>query len=96
MRSRLSPDGGKVTSSEILERGAELVKDPTTGAILEGKLYFMANTGIDNLEENGKIADPAKGKTRGSPCVSTSVDKSRRRVQSACFRHKSCRFRYNG
>lgn len=59
MRWTLSQDGLEVTSSETLERGTKLVQNPTTGAILDGKLYFMANTGIQNLED-GKIADPAK------------------------------------
>jgi hypothetical protein len=59
MRWRLSPDGRKVKSSEVLERGTEMVRDPTTGAILDGKFYFMANTGIENLR-HGAIADPAK------------------------------------
>jgi len=59
MRWKLSPDGREVKSSEVLERGTDMVRNPTTGAILDGKLYFMANTGIENLE-NGKISDPAK------------------------------------
>jgi hypothetical protein len=33
-----------------------MVKDPTTAAIFEGKLYYMANTGIDNLQ-NDRIVD---------------------------------------
>jgi hypothetical protein len=59
MRWRLSPDGRKVVSSEVLERGTDLVKNPTTGAILNDKFYFMANTGIQNLE-NDKIVDESK------------------------------------
>jgi len=59
MRWKLSPDGREVKSSEVLERGTEMVRNPTTGAILDGKLYFMANTGIENLD-NGKISDPTK------------------------------------
>ena len=59
MRWRLSPNGREVRSSETLERGTELVRDPTTGAILDGKFFFMANTGIENLED-GKIVNPAK------------------------------------
>jgi hypothetical protein len=59
MRWKLSPDGGEARSSETLERGTEMVRDPTTGAILDGKFYFMANTGIENLD-SGKIADPMK------------------------------------
>ena len=56
---KLSQDGRAVTSSEILERGTEMVRDPTTGAILDGKFYFMANTGIENLE-GGTVVDPTK------------------------------------
>lgn len=59
MRWRLSPDGREVRSSKTLERGTELVRDPTTGAILDGRFFFMANTGIENLDD-GKIVSPAK------------------------------------
>jgi len=59
MRWKLSADGSKVTSSEVLERGTEMVRDPTTGSIWDGKFYFMANTGIENLND-GKIVDRTK------------------------------------
>ena len=59
MRWKLAPDGREVKSSEVLERGTDMVRNPTTGAIFDGKLYFMANTGIENLED-GKISDRAK------------------------------------
>src|SRR5262249_19637628 len=59
MRWHIAPDGRRVRSSEVLERGTEFVKDPTTGAIFNGEFYFMANTGIDNLK-NDKIIDPEK------------------------------------
>ena len=35
------------------------MSDPTTGAVLGDKFYFIANTGIYNLEDD-KIVDPAK------------------------------------
>jgi len=59
MRWKLSPDGRKVTASETLEYHTDLVGDPTTGSILKGNFYFIANTGIYNLKDD-KIADPAK------------------------------------
>ena len=59
MRWSLAKDGRAVAASEVLERGTELVDDPTTGAIFQGNFYFMANTGIDNLE-NDKIVDESK------------------------------------
>ena len=60
MRWKLSPDGRNVVSSETLERATDMVHDPTTGAILNDRFYFMANTGIENLDDNGRIIDPAK------------------------------------
>lgn len=59
MRWSLAKDGRTVTASEVLERGTDLVNDPTTGAIFQGNFYFMANTGIYNLE-NDKIVDESK------------------------------------
>ena len=59
MRWGLAKDGRTVTASEVLERGTDLVDDPTTGAIFQGNFYFMANTGIYNLE-NDKIVDESK------------------------------------
>ncbi len=38
-----------------------MVRNPTTGAILDGKFYFMANTGIANLKDS-KIADPEEAR----------------------------------
>lgn len=46
MRWQLSGDG-----RSIVERA--------TGAILNDRFYFMANTGIENLDDNGRIIDPA-------------------------------------
>jgi sugar lactone lactonase YvrE len=59
MRWKLSPDGRKVTANERLEYRTDLISDPTTGAILGDNFYFLANTGIYNLEDD-KIVDPAK------------------------------------
>jgi hypothetical protein len=55
----LSLNGRAARSSEALERGTKMVRHPTTGAILDGKFYFMANTGIRNLKD-WKIADLEK------------------------------------
>lgn len=59
MRWQLSADGTRVTSSETLEQRTPLISFPTTGAIAEGKFYYIANTGIGNLDHD-KIIDPAK------------------------------------
>jgi hypothetical protein len=36
------------------------VKDPTTGVIAGTNFYFISNTGVSNLDDNGKIIDPRK------------------------------------
>jgi len=59
MRWKLSPDGRKVVDSEVLEYNTDMISDPTTGAIRGDNFYFIANTGIYNLE-NDRILDPTK------------------------------------
>jgi hypothetical protein len=59
MRWRLSPDGRRVVSSEVLEYRSRLMTDPTTGAVYHDQFYFIANTGIDNLNDD-KIVDVKK------------------------------------
>lgn len=56
---KLTPDGRKVIANETLEYRTDLVNDPTTGAILDGKFYFISNAGIHNLEHD-KVVDSAK------------------------------------
>jgi hypothetical protein len=59
MRWRLSSDAHKVRSAEVLEYRTELVTFPTTGAIVGDEFYFLANTGIGNLQQ-GRIVDRTK------------------------------------
>jgi SMP-30/Gluconolactonase/LRE-like region len=59
VRWRLSPDGRNVVSTEVFEHRTSLISFPTTGAIMGGKFYFIANTGIANYKD-GKVVDPSK------------------------------------
>jgi sugar lactone lactonase YvrE len=59
MRWQLGEDGLRVVSAKMLEYRTALVKNPTTGAIVGDDFYFMANTGIQNLD-GGRIADKAR------------------------------------
>ncbi|HZR04463.1 MAG TPA: hypothetical protein VFA61_01390 [Candidatus Udaeobacter sp.] len=58
-RWRLSADGLRVTSTEVFEYRTPLISFPTTGAIMGGNFYFIANTGINNYKD-GKVVDPSK------------------------------------
>ena len=60
MRWFLSKDGRQVRASKILERGTPLMSFPTTGALRGTDFYFIANTGIGNYTDAGKIADPSR------------------------------------
>lgn len=60
MQWHLTAEGLRVASAEMLEYRTPLVKEPTTGAIVGDEMYFMANTGIANLGDDGHIADRAK------------------------------------
>ncbi len=59
MRWRLSPDGRRVTKSEVLEYRSRLLTFPTTGAVYQDSFYFIANTGIGNLDHD-QIVDEKK------------------------------------
>lgn len=57
MRWSLTRGGKRIASSEVLERGTDLVIDPTTGVILDKQFYFIADSAIDNLDRDGEIVD---------------------------------------
>lgn len=57
---QLTADGLRVAAAEMLEYRTPLVAEPATGAIVGTNFYFISNTGISNLDDDGKIINPAK------------------------------------
>ena len=57
---QLTADGLRVTAAEMLEYRTPLVTEPTTGVIVGTNFYFISNTGINNLDDDGKIINPRK------------------------------------
>jgi len=53
---KLSPDGSRVTQTKVLENRTQFTTLPTTGAIRGNLFYFIANSQIDNLNDD-KIMD---------------------------------------
>jgi sugar lactone lactonase YvrE len=53
---KLSPDGRRVTQTRVLENRTQFTTLPTTGAIRGNLFYFIANSQIDNLNDD-KIMD---------------------------------------
>ena len=56
---RLSKDGLRVTKTTVLETRSPLTTSPTTGAIRGSDFYFIANSQIDNMNDD-KVLDPSK------------------------------------
>jgi sugar lactone lactonase YvrE len=58
-RVHMSKDRLRVVARETLEQRTPLVSFPTTGAIVGDRFYYIANTGIGNLDDD-RIVDPTK------------------------------------
>jgi len=56
---RLSKDGLHVTQTVVLESRSSLTTLPTTGAIKGSDFYFIANSQIDNMNDD-KVLDPTR------------------------------------
>jgi hypothetical protein len=56
---RLSPDGLRVVQTTVLENRSALTVTPTTGAIKGNDFYFMANSQVDNMNDD-KVLDTTK------------------------------------
>jgi hypothetical protein len=54
---RLDSAGKAVVSGKLLEYRSDTLDLPTTGAIYQGKFYYIVNSQIDH-EEDGKLKDP--------------------------------------
>lgn len=55
-RFTLSRDGRRVTGAEVLVRRHELFDEPTTGVVVEGKLYFIGNSQIETFAQSDAAA----------------------------------------
>jgi len=56
VRLQLAPDGKSVVSGKLLEFRSPNLELPTTGAILNGRFYYIVNAQIDH-EQDGKLKD---------------------------------------
>jgi hypothetical protein len=54
---KLNRAGDAILAEEILARAGRRLEDPTTGAFLGGKFYFIANSGIPYFKD-GKVIKP--------------------------------------
>lgn len=52
----MSP-GDEITGEKLIDQGNELFHDPTTAAILENKLYVLANSYLGEYNANKESAE---------------------------------------
>ena len=62
----LDPAGEKVTGVRVLEGRSPELAAPTTGAVAGRDFYYIANSGLDALGEDGKLKPGARPKRPGS------------------------------
>jgi hypothetical protein len=57
----LSADGRAITSGAVLERGQPVVRQPTTGALVGSRFYYIANSQYGRLNDRGGPLAPRTG-----------------------------------
>jgi hypothetical protein len=68
VRFELDKSLRRVESESIIERATPTLGDPTHGVVVEGKFYFIANSGWDKIEDDGSPkggSTPARGLLMG-------------------------------
>lgn len=58
VRLRLSPSGDRVMGSEVVERAHPKYQEPTLGTVVDGDLYYVANSQWEQFGKDGRIAQP--------------------------------------
>jgi hypothetical protein len=61
VRYALSPDGSRITSGAVLERGRPVVIQPTTGTIVGSRFYYIANPQYGRLDNRTSALTPQTG-----------------------------------
>lgn len=60
MLLQLDDTGSKVTGSRVVDASPAELGSPTHGVIRGKRFYYLANTGLDNFDQNGKLAPGKK------------------------------------
>jgi|CXWL01.1.fsa_nt_gi hypothetical protein len=60
-RLELDLDNGRVARAEVLETGNPLFANPTTGVIVDGGFYFLANPRLQDFDPEGRLRPPPAG-----------------------------------
>jgi len=61
VRYSLSADGQRITAGAVLERGQPVVVEPTTGALVGSRFYYIANSQYGRLDNNTSTFSPQTG-----------------------------------
>jgi hypothetical protein len=66
IRFELDPSLSRVASESIIERSTPTLGDPTHGVVVDGRLYYIANSGWDTMDEHGVARE---GKTMSGALI---------------------------
>ena len=58
LRLRLSPGLDRIETVETLARGLPVFADPTLATVVDGSLYYVANSHWDKFDDDGRLKDP--------------------------------------
>ena len=61
VRYELSPDGARIVSGGVIERGQPVVHQPTTGVIVGSRFYYIANSQYGRIDDRGGPLAPQTG-----------------------------------
>src|SRR6185295_9171661 len=59
-RFALAPDGGRIDSVSVLERARPDYAEPTLGVVVNGDLYYVANSQWEHFRDDGGIEAPTE------------------------------------
>ena len=59
VRFALAPSGDRIVGVEVLERAHSRYQEPTLGVLVNGELFYIANSQWERFGADGRIPDPA-------------------------------------
>jgi hypothetical protein len=60
VRLHLGPGGERIASAEVLERARPDYAEPTLGVVVDGALYYVANSQWERFRDDGTVDSPGE------------------------------------
>jgi hypothetical protein len=59
VRFTLAPSGARIIGVQVLERAHPRYREPTLGVLVQGDLFYIANSQWERFGADGRMSDPA-------------------------------------